>query len=273
MRIFGFEITRKRTLSSVHSGGWRSLFRISEPYSGAWQRNREWSADTVAAHHAVYACVTLIASDIGKLRPKLVEQLPNGIWRETSSPAFSPVLKKPNTYQTRIQFFEWWATSKLLHGNAYALKERDARGVVVRLHLLDPNRVKVLVSTEGDVFYQLQQDDLAGVATNTIPVPAREIIHDRINCLFHPLVGTSPIYACGVAAGMGLSAESSSERFFNNDSTPSGVLSSPERIPPEKAKEYSEQWEANFGPQGRGGVAVLGFGMKYEPMRMKATDA
>lgn len=273
MQIFGFEITRKQALSPVHSGGWRSLLRISEPYAGAWQRNVEWSADTVLAHHAVYACVTLIAADIGKLRIKLVEQQ-GGIWRETTSPAFSPVLRKPNTYQNRIQFVEWWITSKLLRGNAYALKERDQRGAVTRLHLLDPNRVQVLVSDSGDVFYRLKEDNLAGIKQEGgVVVPAREIIHDRMNCLHHPLVGTSPIFACGMAANMGLKAEEGSARFFGNNSTPSGILSSPEKIPPDKAREYSEAWEANFGAGGRGGVAVLGFGMKYEPMRMTNTDA
>jgi phage portal protein BeeE len=29
-------------------------------------------------------------------------------------------------------------------------------------------------------------------------VPAREIIHDRFNCLFHPLVGISPLYAAAL---------------------------------------------------------------------------
>ncbi|WP_416380911.1 hypothetical protein, partial [Klebsiella pneumoniae] len=34
-------------------------------------------------------------------------------------------------------------------------------------------------------------------------VPAREVIHDRFNCLFHPLIGLSPIYAAGLAAMQG----------------------------------------------------------------------
>jgi phage portal protein BeeE len=48
-----------------------------------------------------------------------------GIWTETDSPAFSPVLRKPNRYQNRIQFWESWILSKLTRGNAYVLKERD----------------------------------------------------------------------------------------------------------------------------------------------------
>jgi phage portal protein BeeE len=55
-------------------------------------------------------------------------------------------------------------------------------------------------------------------------VPASEIIHDRMNCLYHPLVGTSPIFACGTAANMGLQIQENSSAFFGNGSNPSGIL-------------------------------------------------
>ena len=87
--------------------------------------------------------------------------------------------------------------SLLLHGNAYVLKNRDERGVVNALYPLDPSRVKVLVAPDGGVYYELQSNDLAGIPNETPPVvvPAREMIHDRWNCLFHALMGISPLYA------------------------------------------------------------------------------
>ena len=51
--------------------------------------------------------------------------------------------------------------SKLVHGNTYALKARDGRGVVRAAYILDPTRVKPLVSSDGGVFYQLVQSELA----------------------------------------------------------------------------------------------------------------
>lgn len=274
MNFLGFQVTRtKASLSPIsdNRGGWWPIIR--EGFAGAFQRDIEWTVDSVLAHHAVYACVTLISSDIGKLRPKLVEMDRDGIWTETSSSAFSPVLRKPNRFQNRIQFIEWWITSKLLRGNAYALKERDERGVVRRLYLLDPTRVQVLVSPDGSVFYQLKVDNISGIKAEMPAVPASEIIHDRMNCLFHPLVGTSPIYACGTAASMGLTIERNSFSFFDNGSNASGILSSPLEITPKKAEELSTVWNAQFGGKGSGGVAVLGNGMKFERMRMSAVDS
>lgn len=261
------------TLSPVgdNRGGWWPVVR--EPFAGAFQRDIEWTHDTVLAHHAVYACITLIASDIGKLRPKLVEQDANGIWTETQSAAFSPVLRKPNRYQNRIQFIEWWITSKLIRGNTYALKERDERGIVRRLYLLDPNRVGVLVAPDGSVFYKLHQDNLSNVEGTDTVVPASEIIHDRMNCLFHPLVGVSPIFASGTVAHMGLKIQGNSSSFFSNGANPSGILTATQTITAKKADEYRERWAATFGGSGSGGIAVLGDGMKFEKMSMTAVES
>lgn len=258
-------------LSPVGNRGWYPL--VSESYSGAWQQNREWSVDTVLAHHAVYACITLIANDIGKLRERLMRCDDDGIWTEAKSSAFSPVLRKPNSYQNHIQFKQWWITSKLIRGNAYALKSRDNRGVVVGLYLLDPNRVQVLVSESGDVFYQLQSDNLTGVDTQGMTVPASEIIHDRMNCLFHPLVGVSPLFAAGMVANLGLSIESNSSKFFTNASRPGGILTAPGAISDQTAKELKDYFNANFTGDNAGKVAVVGDNLKYEALAITAKDS
>jgi HK97 family phage portal protein len=282
MQIFGFTVTRAspKTLSPVQTWGgagsgrgWFPLL-VRDPFPGAWQQNSEIRLGDVLAYSAVFACVTLIASDIGKLRVRLVKQDGNGIWSETESPAFSPVLRKPNHYQTHIKFFEQWITSKLVYGNTYVLKERDQRGVVIAMTVLDPQRVTPLIAPNGDVYYELRRDDLAGVYNQeNITVPAREIIHDLMVPLYHPLVGVSPIYACGLAAMQGLRIQDNSAQFFGNGSNPGGVLVAPGAIDDDTAKRLKEFWDTNFSGLNVGKVAVLGDGLKYEPMSINAVDA
>jgi HK97 family phage portal protein len=253
-------------------GGWWPWIR--EPFAGAFQRDIEWTADTVLAHHAVYTCVSLISNDVGKLRPRLVEQDSNGIWKEVAgfSP-FAAVLQKPNRYQNHIQFKEWWITSKLIRGNTYVLKERDARGVVVALYILDPSRVQVLVTPDGSVYYRLGDDNLTGLKDNGVTVPASEIIHDRMNCLFHPLVGVSPIFACGAAANIGLKIETNSAGFFDKGSNPSGIVTAPGVIDEGTAQRMSDRWAQLYSGENSGRVAVLGNGLTFVPMRMSAVDS
>jgi HK97 family phage portal protein len=272
MRLFGFELKRAPAVPvASRNGGWFPFIR--EPYTGAWQNNDEWKAETVLAYHAVYACVSLISADVGKLRPRLMELESTGIWTETTSPAFSPVLRKPNHYQNHIQFKQWWITSKLSTGNAYVLKVRDNRGVVVKLYVLDPCQVTPLVAPDGSVFYQLNSNDLNGVPVEGLTVPASEIIHDRMNCLFHPLVGISPLYACGLAASQGLKIQNDSATFFGNGAKPSGILTAPGAISDDTAKRLKAHWDTNYTGENSGRTAVVGDGLKFEAIRMTAVDS
>jgi HK97 family phage portal protein len=276
MKLFGLSITKAQgTLSppiDARGGGWYGLIR--EPFGGAWQKNlEELSPDTCLAFHAVFSCHTLICGDISKLRVKLVAQ--NGdVWQETTSAAFSPVLRKPNSFQNRIQFFESWVNSKLARGNAYILKARDGRGVVTGLYVLHPDRVMPLVSNDGQVFYQLMKDNLSGLEEALAIVPAREIIHDRFNCLFHPLVGISPLYASALAATQGTNIQRASTRLAANGVRPGGLLTFPGKIPPEDAKRLKDDWQEKYaGPAGAAKIAILGEGAKFEMLTMTSDEA
>jgi HK97 family phage portal protein len=288
MKIFGLEITRpdvglttlgisdvvvkRAPLQSVDSrGGWYPVIR--ESYTGAWQQNVEVRLENVMTFSAVYACVTVPARDIGKLRIKLVEQMRDGIWQEVDVPAFSPVLRMPNHFQTRIQFLEQWITCKRMHGNTYVLKHRDKRGVVIAMYVLDPSRVRPMVAPNGDVYYEVKRDDLTGLTMPVDFLPAREIIHDVMNPIYHPLVGISPISACGLSATQGLRIQNNSATFFANGSNPSGVLTAPGLISQETADRAKAYWETEFTGDNFGKVAVLGDGLKYEAMTMSAVDA
>ena len=65
------------------------------------------------------------------------------------------------------------------------------------------------MTPDGAVYYGLKRDDLMGLGDGLpegqdLVVPAREIIHDQMLTLFHPLIGIPPLYACGLAAQQGL---------------------------------------------------------------------
>jgi len=280
MNLFGLQISLGKagppaTVPAPVMNGAASVFGfIRESFAGAWQRNIEVdSRESVLAFAAVYACVRRISSDIAKLPIDLVEEQDDGTWPvvQINSP-FLPVLAKPNRYQTRIQFIADWIIAKLLYGNAYILKERDARGIVIALYPLMPLRVTPLVGIDGSVWYRLGQDLLAGVEDQYI-VPASEIIHDKDVTLFHPLIGISPIYACGSSATQGNRIQANSAKFFENMSRPSGMLTAPGTIKEDTAARLKKHWEENFSGSNLGRLAVLGDGLTYAPMTIPPQDA
>lgn len=277
MKIFGYELSFKKALPSGSSyapgdRGWFPIIR--EPFTGAWQRGLELRADTQVTYHAVYACVTLIASDIAKMRLRLVEKDSDGIWNEvTAESPYWAVLKKPNRYQNRIKFIEQWVVSKLLNGNSYVLKGRNGSGIVDQLYVLDPLRTKAMIAPDGEVYYQLSKDNLSGIDEQTVYVPASEIIHDVMVPLYHPLCGVSPLTACGIAAAQGLAIQEHGAKFFQNGAQPSGILTAPGEIGDETASAFKKAWEENYTGRNAGKVAVLGGGLAYQAMSMKSTDA
>ena len=279
MRLFGFTLSRTKaasarpsSLSGVDGHGWFRTM-LGDTFMGSWQQDVEVNRDAVLAQATVFSCITLIASDIAKLRLRVVQRY-GRVWMEKTTAGYSEVLNEPNHFQTRQLFVEQWIISKLSTGNAYILKERDRSKKVIRMYVLDPARVTPLVAPDGAVYYQLQEDDLAQVSETMPAVPASEIIHDRFNCLFHPLVGLSPIFASGLAATQALQIQQQSAKFFKNQSRPSGILTAPKQISDETAKRIKDYWEKNYqGANKVGSVAVLGDSLTYTPMIVNAVDA
>jgi HK97 family phage portal protein len=281
MQIFGFQIGRTKAAvpamsfantNGAFGGGWFGVVR--EPYAGAFQSGVTVDAPkNLLSNSSVFASVTLMASDIAKLGIGLVDEDAKGI--TTPVPANSPywpVLRRPNHFQNRIKFLEHWMLSKLLAGNMYALKERDNRGLVTALYILNPLLVTPLVTPSGDVYYKLEADHLSGVSIS-ITVPASEIIHDRMNCLFHPLVGVSPLYAAGMSATMSNKILSNSATFFANMSRPGGMLTAPGTIEDATATRLKSEFEQNFAGHQMGRLFVGGDGLQFTPMSVAAEAA
>lgn len=259
------KLQKSQTINSVN----RWSGSILESYPGAWQQNIEICKDDYPSFFAVFACMSLIAADIAKLPIKLNRLTKNGIWVNSGE---SNLFKKPNSIQTRYQFFEDWTNSLLRSGNAYIFISRDSNGKPSQLRVLDPSLVQPLISSDGEVYYQLNADNVVGVQQQVI-VRATDIIHDRINCLYHPLIGISPLFAGGLAARQGLSIQHNSTNFFINGSRPGGVVTVPGNIADEVVQKLKKQWDGTYGKQGIGGTAVLANGMDYKPISMTASDA
>lgn len=251
-------------------GGWFPLVR--DYYSGSWQNGESIKPDSVANNPTVYSCISLIASDIGKMpmTQKMLDK--NGIWIDADKKNLKKLLKTPNDYQNHIQFVEWWMVSKLFRGNVYGLKVRDRKGEIVSILILDPDRVEPLVTETGQVYYSLQPDNMSGLVS-AIVAPASEIIHDRMCCMFHPLIGISPLFASALAASQGLKIQNDSHKFFANAGRPGGILTAPGSISDQTASRLKADFLDKYSGDNAGKLAVLGDGLKFEALKMTAVES
>lgn len=281
MQLFGLTIQRAEKRLPVagvavpaYRGGWR---RILESFPGAWQRNIEVSQGDLICYPTLYACLMRRSTDNGKMPYCLVQTDDNGIEKVVTNPAYSPVLRKPNNYQTAQQFRELWILSKLTQGNTYLLKRRDARGIVVALYVLDPCKVMPMVTEAGNVYYQLYTDALntlpADYPADRLTVPASEIIHDRAMCVHHPLIGVPPLCAAYWPTVKNLKILQSSAQFFGNNAQPGGILTAPAGMSEEDATRVREYWDTAYTGDNAGKVAVIGADMKFTSFAMKGADS
>lgn len=277
MQIFGLSINRvKKDVQTVPiQRGWFRV--IGESFAGAWQKNIEVSNHDVLTYPTLYACIMRRATDMGKMPFCLKGQDSNALWQEQTNSAYSPVLRKPNNYQTAQQFRESWVVSKLTQGNAYILKQRDNRGVVTGLYVLDPCRVQPMVTNSGAIYYKLMVDPLNSLPNDypqdRLMVPATEIIHDRCICIHHPLVGVPPMCAAYWPVVKNLKILQSAAQFFGNNSNPGGILTAPAGMSDDDAQRVRDYWQTAYTGNNAGKVAVIGADMKFTSFAMKGADS
>lgn len=276
---YGEDFSKALTPVADWRGGWGGFGRrITEPFAGAWQMNVEEKQCDILCYPTLYACLSRISRDIGTLPFLLQQEDSSGIWNNVDNPAYSPVLRKPNHYQTAQQFREAWALSLLIHGNTYVLKQRDERNVVVKLYVLDPCRVMPMVAETGDVFYQLNYPTADNLLPNTYPgeqiiVPARDIIHDRLNTFHHQLIGVPPLCAAYWPVVKNLKILKNAASYFANGANPGGILTAPAGMSKEDADDVKSYWNTNFTGSNSGKVAVIGADMKFTSFAFKSSDS
>lgn len=279
----GFAVAN--TPRNLYNFGFTGGYQPHEPFTQAWQRGLENSGardPSLLAFSGVYACVTIISQDIAKLPARLIRLLDDEVTEkpDRASP-YHRLLRKPNSYQTSLEFFQLLVSCRLIRGNAYVFKEFDMRGVPTAMHILHPDRVRVMIEpTTKEVFYQytpwandmVNMQDFSG-QEGTVMIPARYIIHDRINCLWHPLIGTSPLFAAAVSASMGGRMMLNSQSLFANMARPSGLLTAPGEIKDTTAERLKRDFEANYSNGNIGRTAVLGDGLEWKAMVMTSQDS
>lgn len=258
---------------SVGAGTW-SLFGVSIPKTAPWNW---WQMDMQfnrGRNGVVYSCVQAYAQTIAQLPFQHKRNLPSGGTELITSSALSRILRKPNAYQSRSDFLLNLVASLFYEGNAYALPFRNDRGEVDSLHLVHPKKCSPLVVPEsGEIFYQATLEDVAGEQTTRVLVPQRDMMHIRLYCPDHPLVGETPIVAAAASISVNDSIEMKQSAFFANMSRPSGVLTTDEKLGSKEVQELRERWEQMSQGINTGHVPILSWGLKWQPLSLSDKDA
>ena len=224
---------------------------------------------------AVYSCVRILSEAVAGLPIHVYRYTDNGgKERALEHPLYRLLHDEPNPEMTSFNFRETLMSHLLLYGNAYAQIIRNARGEVMGLYPLMPNKMSVDRDRAGNLYYLYScgsDDAPVGKENGQVYLLPSDVLHIP-GLGYDGIVGYSPLAMAKNAVGMAIACEEYGAKFFANGAAPGGVLEHPGIIKdPQKVKE---SWNAVY--QGSGNshkIAVLEEGMKYQAIGISPEQA
>lgn len=244
-------------------------------FFGSTSSGKPVNENTAMQMTAVYSCVRILAEAVASLPLHLYKYNDTGGKEKMlTHPIYKLLHDEPNPEMTSFAFRETLMSHLLLWGNAYAQIIRNARGEIIALYPLMPNKMTVDRDKNGKLIYIYQRtiEDTKMLGSESyVCLDSSDVLH-ICGLGFDGLVGYSPIAMAKNAVGLAIATEEYGAKFFANGATPGGVLEHPGTIKdPQRVKE---SWNSAY--QGSGNahrVAVLEEGMKYQPIGISPEQA
>lgn len=218
---------------------------------------------------AVYGCVRCISQDIAMLRPFVRKELAvSGYTIEKRHPLMA-LFRNPNRWQTPFEFWSYLVTSICLRGNAFCVVERDMAGSPIELVPVAPDRVTVMLSQDGELWYRINSRRLG----YGLVVPPDDMMHLK-NISVDGYMGVSPIAVAQDVIGLALATQQHGGILFRQGGQIGGVITHPGVLSKEASERIANSWrETHSGVQNAHKVAVLEEGMKFEKIAMTNEDS
>lgn len=182
---------------------------------------------------AVYSCVRILSETLAGLPLHVYRYNDSGgKEKDLQHPLYKLLHDEPNPEMTSFTFRETLMSHLLLWGNAYAQIIRNARGQVIALYPLMPNKVSVDRDKNGRLFYLYQRgsEDTPSLGKDSqVYLSPSDVLHIP-GLGFDGLVGYSPIAMAKNAVGLAIATEEYGAKFFANGAAPGGVLEHPSTI-------------------------------------------
>lgn len=247
-------------LRSWLGGRQQSGTQTTGPMGSAYPTTVAVTEETALQLSAVWACVRLISQTVASLPLIVYRTTPHG--REVVTDHwFSDLMRRPNQFQTRYEFWEHQIANLALHGNLYARKGERA-GRIISLLPLNPLQVETKVLA-GKVAHLFSSD--GGVAV----LSADSVWHARMNGDL--VVGRSPLQFGAKVFGVAQAAEQQVSRIYTNGGKPSGVLSLDRLLSPEQRTQARENFASlTTGTDDR--LLVLEQGMTFQAISLSPED-
>ena len=241
---------RDAGLQSGQPGGYSSESAAEVTFDSAMQISPVWAA------------VKLISETIGSMPFNVYEIGAGGRKVATEHPLHRVLTRKPNQYQTDVEFWESMALNLAISGNAYAIIQRLGNEVVGLLPV-SSSQVETTLLDDGTVVHAYT------TGANVKVYGPQSMWHVKL--FGNGIVGLSPLSYARNSIGIAIAADNRVSRVYSNGAKPSGVLTIDKTL----TEAQRAQVRASFAGLEAGNddrLFVLEAGMQYQQISMTPQD-
>jgi len=235
---------------------------IITPQSPSWLKTsfRDLTLQGYCGNELVYSCIQMVANSTAEA-PAKVASLDD---KEFAAVGGFAVLAQPNMFWGAKELWVRTVEHLSLAGNAFWWKKRDARGEMIELWPLMPDRVKIIPHRRKFILgYAFQEPD--GTFT---PIRFRDMVHFRSS---HPLDDYFGMPALAVAArqvAMDNEETSYAKTVLENTGVPSVVVLTERELDGLEAEVQRAKWNQNFAGSRRGNISFFQKGMDFKVLSL-----
>ncbi|MBL4837380.1 MAG: phage portal protein [Kordiimonadaceae bacterium] len=228
--------------------------------------------ETALQLSAVHRAVTVLSNGVAQVDLRVFEEtIENGKLHRKPAydhPAFNVLYRRVNPWLTSFRWRQVMMWHIVLTGVGRSIINR-VNGQIDSLIPVVPGTMKQIKLATGEIKYEQTFENGAVLLLD------RQDVFEVQNASWD---GEAPLDSIKIAAetlGLTASLEQSQANFQRTDMRPAGILSmGGEKGLSKEAKEMlKDTWEQKYGPNGKGGIAVLDGDWKFNTMTMTASDA
>lgn len=251
---------------------------LLNPNWSGWGCNRvssgaEVTPKTALQLTAVACCVRILSETIAELPLHLYKYNEEGNRvRAYEQRLYYLLHDEPNPEMTSYQWREMMMAHLCVYGNAYSQIIRNKRGEVTALYPLKADRMTVMRSNDGTLYYIYDKDPATSEdgKGGQIRLPRDQVLHIA-GLGFNGITGFSPISMARESIGSAISADQYAGSFFANGASPTGIIEYPKSI--NDPKKFIENFNAAYtGAKNAGKIPLLEDGMKFSPVSITQQD-
>lgn len=219
--------------------------------------------DTALEVMACYACVRLLSNQVATLPFGLYKDesdIKRGRIKDKSHNLYKLLNIEPNPYMTAYQFWNAIMVNLLLTGYGYAEVERDRRTKEAKALWLIPTKyVRKSKNKKGEPQYEVH------ISNEEVKVIAFGNMLEIQGLSFDGYGAYEPIKLLKRSLGLARGAEDYSREYFDEGTHPSGVITYPGALKPDRRDEFKAQVKATYSGLGKHHrVMLMEDGMQFQ---------